>query len=132
MITLNTSKREVFKNGQVETMHLLQLDKVKNMEFDVMCELIASRTTLSVSEVEFAMSVMSEMVIENMKQGRGTELGKLGRFMPYITVEAKEEESELKIDSLKRFRLVYRPSKQIREEIKYLKFNIKRPHAKQE
>lgn len=132
MIDVVPKKQEVYKNGNKQEMYFLQLDKVKTMEFDVMCDLMASRTTLSANEVAFVLGELADMVVENIKQGRGTNLGKLGYIVPTLSAQAKEADKELSLNDIKSLGLKFRASKQIREEIKYLKFNIKRPHAKQE
>ena len=64
-------------------MYYLTFYGAERLNFDKMCDLIAERTTLDSSEVDFVLSVLQDVVIENLEIGRGVELGKLGNIEPY-------------------------------------------------
>ena len=62
-------------NGETKEMYALKLNPVHPMDFDVLSKLIAERTTLTEYEVEFVLSELQTVMIENLELGRGVKLG---------------------------------------------------------
>ena len=75
MIQLIPFKRMVNVNGETKEMYALKLNPVHPMDFDVLSKLIAERTTLTEYEVEFVLSELQTVMIENLELGRGVKLG---------------------------------------------------------
>ena len=86
MIPLNIASRKSSKEDK-QIYHLV-IAHQERLDFDQICKLIAERTTLSEHEVEFALSELQDIIIENLTIGRGVELGRLGRLEPSINVKS--------------------------------------------
>lgn len=76
MVRLSIFRKKIAKNGELKPMYYLTFYGAERLDFDKMCDLIAERTTLDSSEVDFVLSVLQDVVIENLQIGRGIELGK--------------------------------------------------------
>jgi predicted histone-like DNA-binding protein len=88
--------------------------------------MISERTTLNAYEVEFVLSVLQEVVIENLEIGRGIELGRLGCLEPSLKAEAVDNKNDINLNTIKKTRLIYKPSKAIKAALKNMKYGINR------
>lgn len=126
MIQLIPFKRMVNVNGETKEMYALKLNPVHPMDFDVLAKLIAERTTLTEYEVEFVLSELQTVMIENLELGRGVKFGKLGTFEPSLKAEAVENEQELNLSTVKKVNIIYKPSLEIKKALKKLRMRINR------
>lgn len=126
MIQLIPYKREIYSHGERKTVHALKLNPVHPMDFDVLAKLIAERTTLTEYEVEFVLSELQTVMIENLELGRGVKFGKLGTFEPSLKAEAVENEQELNLSTVKKVNIIYKPSLEIKKALKKLRMRINR------
>lgn len=124
MIPLNIASRKSTKEDKV--VYHLVIARQERLDFEQMSKLIAERTTLSEYEVEFTLSELQDIIIENLQLGRGIELGRLGCIEPSINVTAVEKKEDINLKTIKKTRLIYKPSKSIKAALKNLKFKIKR------
>ena len=124
MIPLNIASRKSTKEDKV--VYHLVIARQERLDFEQMSKLIAERTTLSEYEVEFTLSELQSIIIENLQLGRGIELGRLGCIEPSINVTAVEKKEDINLKTIKKTRLIYKPSKSIKAALKNLKFKIKR------
>lgn len=92
------------------------------MEFDVLSKLIAERTTLTEYEVEFVLSELQTVMIENLQLGRGVRFGS----EPSLKAEAVENEEDLNLSTVKKVNIIYKPSLEIKKALKKLKMRINR------
>lgn len=124
MIPLNIASRKSTKEDKV--VYHLVIARQERLDFEQMSKLIAERTTLSEYEVEFTLSELQSIIIENLQLGRGIELGRLGCIEPSINVTAVDNINDINLKTIKKTRLIYKPSKSIKAALKNLKFKIKR------
>lgn len=124
MIPLNIASRKSTKEDKV--VYHLVIARQERLNFEQMSKLISERTTLSEYEVEFTLSELQNVIIENLQLGRGIELGRLGCIEPSINVTAVEKKEDINLKTIKKVRLIYKPSKAIKAALKNLKFKIKR------
>lgn len=124
MIPLNIASRKSTKEDKV--VYHLVIARQERLNFEQMSKLIAERTTLSEYEVEFTLSELQSIIIENLQLGRGIELGRLGCIEPSINVTAVEKKEDINLKTIKKARLIYKPSKAIKAALKNLKFKIKK------
>ncbi len=128
MITLAPKSQEVMKHGELQTVHFLKISNAERLEFEKVCELIAHRTTLTEYEVEFVLAEVQKVIIENFNIGRGTELGPLGCVEVSLEAESKATSEELDLKTVKRMKLLYKPSIRIKHALKKVQFRIKREY----
>lgn len=124
MIPLNIASRKSTKEDKV--VYHLVIARQERLNFEQMSKLISERTTLSEYEVEFTLSELQNVIIENLQLGRGIELGRLGCIEPSINVTAVEKKEDINLKTIKKARLIYKPSKAIKAALKNLKFKIKK------
>lgn len=125
MIPLEITSRKARNEDDKEVYHLVLPGRAR-LEFDKMCQLISERTTLNAYEVEFVLSVLQEVVIENLEIGRGIELGRLGCLEPSLKAEAVDNKNDINLNTIKKTRLIYKPSKAIKAALKNMKYGINR------
>ena len=126
MIQLIPTKRTLNCNGVNKEVYLLKLNPVHPMDFDVLSKLIAERTTLTEYEVEFVLSELQTVMIENLELGRGVKLGRLGTFEPSLKAQAVENEQDLNLSTVKKVNIIYKPSLEIKKALKKLRMRINR------
>ena len=105
-------------------MYYLTFYGAERLDFDKMCKLISERTTLNDYEVEFVLSVLQEVVIENLEIGRGIELGRLDCLEPSMHATAVEDLKDINLKTIKKAHIIYKPSVEIKKTLKNLKYRI--------
>ncbi len=126
MLTLIPYTKKLYVSGQMKTVHYLILDRANRAKLSEVCEIIAERTTLSEYEVEFVLSELHKVVIENVEMGRGTELGRLGVVDPSLSTKSVENFDDLSLKTVKGMRLVFKPSVAIKKALKSLKYRMRK------
>ena len=126
MVRLSIFRKKIAKNGELKLMYYLTFYGSDRLNFDKMCKLISERTTLNDYEVEFVLSVLQEVVIENLEIGRGIELGRLGCLEPSMHATAVEKLKDINLKTIKKAHLIYKPSIEIKKALKNLKYRIDR------
>lgn len=132
MISLDIAEKEVYRQGEKLLMYYLTLARRQRLDFEKMCELISERTTLNTYEVEFVLSVLQEVAIENLELGRGIELGRLGCIEPSLNAKAVDCIDDVNLNTIKKTRLIYKPSKSIKAALKNMKYSIDARSRKRE
>ena len=125
-IPLEIVEKKISNVGNLETMYYLSIMRQERLDFEEMCHLIAERTTLSAYEVEFVLSELQDIAIENLRIGRGIELGRLGCLEPSLTAAAVDNINDINLKTIKKTRLIYKPSKAIKAVLKNMKYSINR------
>ena len=126
MISLDIAQQEVAIKDKKKIMYYLRFARRQRLDFEKMCQLISERTTLNAYEVEFVLSVLQDVAIENLQLGRGIELGRLGCIEPSLNAKAVDNIDDVNLNTIKKTRLIYKPSKAIKAALKNMKYSIKR------
>lgn len=126
MIELDICKKNLYSHGKKKIKYYLTLARRQRLDFEKMCQLISERTTLNAYEVEFVLSVLQDVAIENLQLGRGIELGRLGCIEPSLSAKAVDNIDDVNLNTIKKTRLIYKPSKAIKAALKNMKYLIKR------
>jgi predicted histone-like DNA-binding protein len=124
MVELIRYQKTLYSHGEKKEVFFLRMDPSARLDFDKMCNLIAERTTLTAYEVEFVLSELHDVLIENIEIGRGIELGRLGSIEPSVKATAVDSLEELNLKTLKKATLVYKPSISLKKALKNLKYKI--------
>ncbi|SHK65351.1 DNA-binding protein, histone-like, putative [Reichenbachiella agariperforans] len=59
---------------------------------------------------------------QHLLNGRAVHLGQLGTFYPSISSSSAESEDEVSSNSIRRFKIIYRPSALLQEGLDHVKF----------
>lgn len=129
MLRLIAKKQMVHENGLSKEKFFLRLYPVRPLEFDDMARLIAERTTLTEHEVQFALGELQDIIVENIRLGRGVKLDKLGSIHPSLSSKAVDSLKEINLSTVKKLRLIYKPSVRIKKALKEVKMSIDRKYV---
>ena len=88
-------------------MYYLRLARRQRLDFEKMCQLISEHTTLNMYEVEFVLSVLQDVAIENLQLGRGIELGV---FSPNFKTKGVYDLEKVSADNIQQVVVNFRPA----------------------
>ena len=124
MIRITSYKKTMCINNEKQDKLFLKMVPQERMSFNDLCALIAERTTLADYEVEFALAAVKDVIIDNIRIGRGTELGPLGSIELSVKADAVDTEEELNKKLIEKTKILYKPSKDIKKALKEVKYKI--------
>lgn len=126
MIRITSYKKTMCINNEKQDKLFLKMVPQERMSFNDLCALIAERTTLADYEVEFALAAVKDVIIDNIRIGRGTELGPLGSIELSVKADAVDTEEELNKKLIEKTKIIYKPSKDIKKALKEVKYKIEK------
>ena len=126
MIRITSYKKTMCINNEKQDKLFLKMVPQERMSFNDLCALIAERTTLADYEVEFALAAVKDVIIDNIRIGRGTELGPLGSIELSVNADAVDTEEELNKKLIEKTKIIYKPSKDIKKALKEVKYKIEK------
>ena len=126
MIDLIGYKKRMHINGEDKDQYSVRINPKTRMDFEKLCALIAERTTLTDFEVAFVLAEVEQVVIENIQLGRGTEIGRLGSVELAVKANAVDSEEELDKKLVEKTKIIYKPSKGIKEALRIVKYKLVR------
>ena len=126
MIRITSYKKTMCINNEKQDKLFLKMVPQERMSFNDLCALIAERTTLADYEVEFALAAVKEVIVDNIRIGRGTELGPLGSIELSVNADAVDTEEELNKKLIEKTKILYKPSKDIKKALKEVKYKIEK------
>ena len=126
MIRITSYKKTMCINNEKQDKLFLKMVPQERMSFNDLCALIAERTTLADYEVEFALAAVKDVIIDNIRIGRGTELGPLGSIELSVKADAVDTEEELNKKLIEKTKILYKPSKDIKKALKKVKYKIEK------
>lgn len=126
MIELVGYKKTMSLNGEKKEKVFVKANLPHRMDFEKLCALIAERTTLTDFEVAFVLAEVEQVVIENIEIGRGTEIGRLGSVELSVKASAVDSFEELDKNLVEKTKIIYKPSKGIKEALRNMKYKVVR------
>jgi predicted histone-like DNA-binding protein len=126
MIRITSYKKTMCINNEKQDKLFLKMVPQERMSFNDLCALIAECTTLADYEVEFALAAVKDVIIDNIRIGRGTELGPLGSIELSVKADAVDTEEELNKKLIEKTKILYKPSKDIKKALKEVKYKIEK------
>ena len=115
MIELDISKKNLYSHGKKKIKYYLTLARRQRLDFEKMCQLISERTTLNAYEVEFVLSVLQDVAIENLQLGRGVNLEELGVFSPNFKTKGEYDLEKVSADNIQQVVVNFRPAAKFRK-----------------
>lgn len=128
MLFLKPHSRQQYSHGEHSEVWSLHPMAASALSFKDVCRLIAHRTTLTEGEVAFVLTEVAQVVVENIEDGRGTELGALGKVEISAETQSKPTAEELTLATVKRIKLIFKPSIKIKKALKKVRMRIKREY----
>ena len=87
-----------------------------------MAEKISYQSTLTPGDCYNVLSALEKNVIDELSEGKIVRLGELGTFRLSVSSEGKETEGEFTSNSIKKKRILFLPSKGLKEMLRNLNF----------
>ncbi|MGM0635465.1 MAG: HU family DNA-binding protein [Bacteroidota bacterium] len=107
----------------------LQAIKNGNSDLEHLAYLISNQSTVREPDCLAVLHAFVHNMLDELRQGRVVELGKLGSFQVAVNSSGSETPEDVDISNLKRIRLNYRPSKHVKKALNTLDFKILRPDS---
>ena len=92
------------------------------VDTDQMCELIASNSTMSRSDVYGVLMELLDKINYQLKEGRTVRLHKLGMFSLSLSSEGVEEADKLTAHHIKGAKINFRPDKELKQMLDTLTY----------
>ena len=86
------------------------------------CELIGKRSSMSRADVKGVVHALIDLIPELLLQGRSVRLDELGMFIVHASGQGKPTAAAVTSKDIKALKMVFRPSKEIKMELKKAKF----------
>lgn len=123
---VNKTTKLQYTNKGVKTVYGLETTACHDtLDFLKICQLIQSRTTMTVEEVEMAVATLAEIMAEAFGMGRGVDLGELGTFYPRLIFKSCEKAEDVTIKNIKGMRIAYFPHKDMKKLLKDITYVVK-------
>ena len=75
---------------------------------------------------EESVAAVKEVIVDNIRIGRGTELGPLGCVELSVKADAVDSVEELNKKLIEKTKIIYKPSKDIKKALKKVKYKIEK------
>ena len=89
------------------------------------CKIISLRTTLSRTDVVGVIASFTELIPELLKEGYSVDLESLGKISVSIKSKGEKSYDDVKRDSIIGVKINYRPSVEMKKEMKSISFKRK-------
>ena len=83
---------------------------------------IAARSTVSPADTQAVLVALTEVLVQNLAEGRIVRLGDFGAFQVSVSSEGAETEAKFNTSLIKGSKVVFRPGIDIKEMQKNLKY----------
>ena len=122
-LTFKKVKRKVLNGPEEGQEKYYAMAKTSGVsDFDKMCHLISSRSTVSSADVKGVLDSLNWAMDLELKSGLVVQLGELGNFRLSLSSEGTATEEELSADKIKSARIIFTPGAALRETRKRVTF----------
>ena len=129
-------KRKVAIDGEIKEKYVAKLDLMQPMDQEDIAEKINEMSTMSRGDIIGVLTSLETVIIWAWEIGHPVHLQALGNFRPSIEAEAKDTAEEVTARTIKKFKIIYNPSKYLKNKFPRVEFvssgEIKTPNYKKE
>lgn len=121
-----TIKPALRKNPQDKTAaakYYAQVVLAPEMKQKQIIDQIADRCTLTGSDIKAVLDALMVVIKRNLANGSPVRLGDLGSFRPSVSGKGTEDASKCRASSVKKARVIYVPSAEIKEAVAMYSFS---------
>ena len=120
-IQLKTKKKTLHFTKEKKQVYVASPDRGDIITPDKIAQFVAQDTGARVAQVKMILSSLTNSMIAWIEEGHGVRLGNLGSFLPSVKCSAGDTLDELEMQKGK---LTFIPSKERREKVKNVRYNI--------
>ena len=115
-------KRKIAINSVAQDRYIAKIQREVPVGFEDLAEMIEKRSTLTRGDLLGVFAEMEDIASEMFEQGHPLKLGYFGNFYPTIVAESVETPEEVTTKTIKRFKLIYKPSVYMKKRLEKVKF----------
>ena len=108
--------------GGGEIKYYASIDREKRVRFPMILEEIAELNVAHHGAILAVMETFISRIYYHVINGRGVELGQMGSFYPSITSYPAETPNEVRSENIKKFKVIFRPSKRLKKQMNMVEF----------
>ena len=115
-------RRKITKNSIPEYRYIAKIQVESKVGFEQLAEIIEKKSTVSRGDILGVLSELEEASFWMLENGHPVTLGLFGTYYPVIEATAVDTPEEVTIKTIKRFKMLFKPSKYLKKRFKEVKF----------
>ena len=122
-ITIKSALRKNPQDKDAAAKYYAQVVLAPEMKQKQIVEQIADRCTLTGSDIKAVLDALMVVIKRNLANGSPVRLGDLGSFRPSVSGKGTEEAAKCGASTVKKARVIYVPSTEIKEAVAMYSFS---------
>ena len=115
-------KRKIFSHGKLQDKYIAKIQIEAPIGFEQLSEMIEKKSTMSRGDIMGVLSELEQSSFTVLENGHPLTLGLFGTYYPTIEATAVDTPEEVTIKTIKRFKMLFKPSKYLKKRFKEVKF----------
>ena len=115
-------KRKVAINSVTVEKFIAKIQIEPKAGFELLAEIVEKKSTVSRGDLLGVFAEMEEAAIFLLENGHPLELGFFGSYYPVIEAKMVDTPEEVTTKTIKRFKVIFKPSKFLKERFKKVTF----------
>ncbi len=115
-------KRNVFLNKELQEKYMPKMQIETVADFEMIAQMIEKKSSMSRGDILGVLAELETTILWMLENGHPVSLGLLGTFYPAIEVKMVDSPELVTRNLIKRFKIIFKPSKFFKERFKNVEF----------
>jgi predicted histone-like DNA-binding protein len=115
-------KRNVFLNKELQEKYMPKMQIETIADFEMIAQMIEKKSSMSRGDILGVLAELETTILWMLENGHPVSLGLLGTFYPAIEVQMVDSPQEVTRNLIKRFKIIFKPSKFFKKRLKNVEF----------
>jgi predicted histone-like DNA-binding protein len=115
-------KRNVFLNKELQEKYMPKMQIETIADFEMIAQMIEKKSSMSRGDILGVLAELETTILWMLENGHPVSLGLLGTFYPGIEVKMVDSPQEVTRNLIKRFKIIFKPSKYFKKRLKNIEF----------
>jgi len=115
-------KRNVFLNKELQEKYMPKMQIETVADFEMIAQMIEKKSSMSRGDILGVLAELETTILWMLENGHPVSLGLLGTFYPGIEVKMVDSPQEVTRNLIKRFKIIFKPSKYFKKRLKNIEF----------
>ena len=115
-------KRNVFLNKELQEKYMPKMQIETIADFEMIAQMIEKKSSMSRGDILGVLAELETTILWMLENGHPVSLGLLGTFYPAIEVQMVDSPQEVTRNLIKRFKIIFKPSKYFKKRLKNVEF----------
>ena len=115
-------KRNVFLNKELQEKYMPKMQIETIADFEMIAQMIEKKSSMSRGDILGVLAELETTILWMLENGHPVSLGLLGTFYPAIEVQMVDSPQEVTRNLIKRFKIIFKPSKFFKERFRNVEF----------